>query len=173
MPTSKTRVLLWPYGVFFVPIVTGLWIFFAPHPSFIESANYREFREAHPESIEHLPDSATDIRMAISSRGLGGRAILYRFDAPADDCAEFGELMIASNGLSATARESFKWPVRSVITNHPAPIDLANLRVGLGRIEWFDIQSVSNGFSGFGPPFGLSKLWIDTKRGRVYYYWTD
>ena len=35
------------------------------------------------------------------------------------------------------------------------------------------VETIRSGFEGKGPPYGLAHFWIDTERGRFYYYWTD
>jgi hypothetical protein len=165
-------------GVCLAPFVlmfgSFAYVMFVPHPSVPETPlAYMEFTNRYPEHIAGLPSSASNIYLASSSVGLGGRAHLYRFDAPVADCIQFGERLIADNGLSPAEIEVFHFPLRTDFTVNPDAVDMAFLRAyGLGGIQWFDVETISRGFSGFGPPHGLAYFWIDAIRGRVYYYWT-
>lgn len=149
--------------------------FILPNPSGTEEPlDFRAFTNAYPESIRGLPPTASRIYLATSSVGMGGRARLFRFEAPVADCVAYGEGLIASNGLTAIEREAFRLPMRTDFASSPDPVDIGFLsHFGLGGLEWFDVETITMGFNGRGPPLGLSQLWVDTVRGRVYYYWTD
>lgn len=135
---------------------------------------YTEFTNRYPDNIVGLPSNASNIYEAFSSVGLGGGAHLYRFDAAVPDCIQFGERLIEGNGLSPAEIEAFSFPLRTDFTASPNPVDIEFLSAyGLSAIDWFDVETISTGFSGFGPPHGRAIFWIDTTRGRVYYYWTD
>jgi hypothetical protein len=173
-PRSRRR---WIWRLIFAISLAYLFAltFILPNPTVTdEPLSYQAFTNTHHGSIESLPPSAHKIRFATSSVGLGGRALLYRFDAPVADCIAYGEGLIATNGLTASKREAFRFPMRTDFTSSHDPVDIGFLRhYGLSEIEWFDVETITSGFRGFGPPSGLSRLWIDTVRGRVYYYWTD
>jgi len=131
-----------------------------------------EFRQEFGDS--DLPNSAGNINFASSSVGLGGRARIYRFDAPVQDCLEYARQQIKqSNSQPGPGGQVPTEP--AAISAHPEPIDHSSLRsaYGLRDTSWFDIENIQHGFEGRGPPYGLSQFWIDSDRGRFYYYWTD
>jgi hypothetical protein len=135
---------------------------------------YQAFTNRFPDQIPGLPLTAEAIHLAASSVGLGGRAHLYRFDAPIPDCVAYGKALLATNGMSKARRDSLSFPLRADLTNSPAPVDVRFLsNYGLENIDWFDVETITNGFQGFGPPMGFGMVWVDAGRGRVYYYWTD
>ncbi len=121
----------------------------------------------------NLPVSATNIFFARSGVGLGGRALLYQFDAPVSDCLGYAQQLIELNNREADRPE---WRVTTnlvVLTTTPR-IEKGTLRAyGLSKIGWFDLENIRAGFSGRAGPSGLASFWVDTERGRFYYYWTD
>ena len=120
-----------------------------------------------------LPVTASNVWSARSSVGMGGRAHLYRFDAPAKDCMAYAnELISQSNSNSDTNHQVSTNLI--AISSAPDPVQPEMMKAyGLETLDWFDVETVRNGFTGCGPPYGLSSFWIDTDRGRFYYYWTD
>jgi len=121
-----------------------------------------------------LPASATSILYARSSAGLGGRAMLYRFDAPVSDCVSYARrLTEITDGQSESAQRGAATNLVAVLSP-PPPIQKHLLRnYGLGDVRWFDCENIRAGFSGRGSPNSLASFWIDTERRRFYYYWTD
>ena len=119
-----------------------------------------------------LPTSASNIWYARSSVGLGGRAFLYRFDAPEVDCQAYAQLINTSipdqEGDTTT-------PILKPLDASPNPIDHDSLQraYGLNTMGWFDVENIHTGWEGRGPPSSLASIWIDSERGRFYYYWTD
>ncbi len=89
-----------------------------------EPLEYQSFTNEYPDQIPGLPPTASAIHLAASSVGLGGRAHLYRFDAPIPDCVAFGDGLIATNGMSKARRDSLSIPLRTDFTNSPAPVDI-------------------------------------------------
>ena len=141
-------------------------------PDVQTSEHPQAYAEAKP-LFSGLPSTASNILSARASVGMGGRASLYRFDAPADDCLAHAQLLInRSNGNSDSNHQVSTELI--AITASPEPL-AANMRraYGLEKVDWFDVENVRNGFTGHGPPSGLSSFWIDTDRNRFYYYWTD
>lgn len=132
------------------------------HPGTLE-----EMRKAMP--WVDLPASASNIWYATSTMG----ASLYRFDASLTDCLAYAQSLIATNNSSE--RASWAVPTQLVaITTSPEVINHDFLKgYRLNATEWFDVENIGEGWRGSGPPGGLSYFWIDSKRGRFYYYWTE
>ncbi|MGB0578288.1 MAG: hypothetical protein ACPGVU_01175 [Limisphaerales bacterium] len=122
-----------------------------------------------------MPTSARRIYTASSSVGMAGRASRYRFDAPVADHVAYFERLIDTNKLTAVEPARITFLPRTHITNSPNPIDRAALAgdMVLTNLTWFDVETISKGLHGSGPPQGLGRLWADMAEGRVYYYWTD
>ena len=119
-----------------------------------------------------LPTTASNIWYARSSVGLGGRAFLYRFDAPEIDCQAYAHLINTSSPDQAgNSTNSILTPLNT----SPEPIDhdFLNRAYGLNTTDWFDVENIHAGWEGRGPPSYLASIWIDSTRGRFYYYWTD
>jgi hypothetical protein len=122
-----------------------------------------------------LPASAHNIYCATARLAMGfAGAELYRFDAPVEDCLAYADALIKqSNSSSGSANQV---PTQlTPITSPPKAIDRDFVRSGycLGNLDWFDVETIQHGFTGRGPPSGLSCFCIDSDRGRFYYYWTD
>ena len=117
-----------------------------------------------------LPTSASNIWYARSSVGLGGRAFLYRFDAPVVDCQAYAQLINQSNPDQENTN-----PILSPLESSPTPIDhdFLHRAYGLKAKDWFDVENIHAGWEGRGHPAHLASIWIDSERGRFYYYWTD
>ena len=121
-----------------------------------------------------LPVAATNIHYARSAVGLGGRALLYRFDAPLNDCLSHAQHLIEINHSEAD-RPEWHAPTNLVaLSSPPHPIVRETLRpYGLSSIRWCDVESVRSGFRGRAGPSGRASFWVDTERERFYYFWTD
>ena len=119
-----------------------------------------------------LPTSASNIWYARSSVGLGGRAFLYRFDASESDCQAYARLINTS--ISVQEGDSTT-PILTPLASSPNPIDhnLLQRAYGLHTADWFDVENIHSGWEGRGPPSNLASIWIDSAKGRFYYYWTD
>ena len=121
----------------------------------------------------NLPVSASNIWIASSSVGMGGRARLYRFDAPYSDCLAYAAQLIRRSNSNSDSNHQASTELLT-ISDPPSPIQSRMMQAyGLETLDWFDVETVRNGFTGRGPPLGLSSFWIDTDRNRFYYYWTD
>jgi hypothetical protein len=116
-----------------------------------------------------LPSTATNIWYSVSTRG----ANLYRFDAPISDCLAYAASLIATNNAMDPRRAV---PTQLVaVTSSPERINHGMLKMAyrMKSTQWFDVEGILEGWEGHGPPSGLSVFWIDSKRGRFYYYWTE
>jgi hypothetical protein len=132
--------------------------------------NAAEFRARFPDL--RIPASAQNVLFARSSVGLGGRAMLYRFDAPLSDCVEHAKgLMRTGDRNAADGPDS---PPRRLVTLTAPPRRIVPellAAYGLADVTWFDIEDIRAGLEGTDPSGGL--IWVDTIRARVYYCRTD
>ena len=122
-----------------------------------------------------LPQSATNILYASSrvSMGFAG-ARLYRFDGPVADCVAYGEKLIRENNQQVERPDDFAPTALAPLTAPPERVQKEILGAyGLKKVDWFDVHTVRSGYEGRGPPYALAHFWVDTDRGRFYYYWTD
>ena len=122
--------------------------------------------------INQLPTMASNIWYARSSVGLGGRAFLYRFDAPEKDCQAYARQINASTSDNSGENAN---PILTPLASSPTSVDHDFLKraYGLNTTGWFDVENIHAGWEGRGPPSDLASIWIDSERGRFYYYWTD
>ena len=168
------KITLWVLaGMAVVFVGNGIYRFSRPQ---VEATSrpltLAEFRDQY--GHEALPQSASNIWYAHSSVGLGGRASLYRFNAPAADCVAYAKQIMSKGGVDRQ-------------TGKATPLLLVELKVspdaiqhkflkeayGLDTAGWFDVECIKEGWEGRCSPSGLGHLWVDGKRGRFYYYWTD
>jgi hypothetical protein len=124
--------------------------------------------------MTHIPVSASNICYASSSLGMGfAGAQLYRFDAPARDCLSYAKILIELGNRNSSSNDQVSTEL-GAISISPDPVrDNVLKAYGFETVDWFDVENIRNGFTGRGPPSGLSTFWIDTDRNRFYYYWTD
>jgi hypothetical protein len=140
------------------------------------SLSLDDFKKRFPDADElRLPRSAKNILYGQSSVGLRGWLQLYRFDAPVSDCITFGRQLLEKNRLSPLQPPDPKVVDLIPLASSPVPIDTEPLRwMGLSDVDWFDVESVHAGFEGHVEslaPHGV--FWIDTDRGRFYFYSID
>lgn len=139
----------------------------------VEIADHALTYEEAKSSYQLLPSSAGNIWSARSSVGMGGRAHLYRFDAPAQDCVAYANELISRSNSNSDSNHQVSTELLA-ISDSPDPVLPDMIQAyGFDTLDWFDVETVRNGFRGHGPPSGLSSFWIDTDRNRFYYYWTD
>ena len=122
--------------------------------------------------INQLPTMASNIWYARSSVGLGGRAFLYRFDAPEKDCQAYARQINESTSDNSGGNTN---PILTPLASSPTSVDHDFLQraYGLNTTGWFDVENIHSGWEGRGPPSDLASIWIDSERGRFYYCWTD
>ena len=129
----------------------------------------------HEFGVTNLPPTASNIYYATSTLGMGfAGARLYRFEAPVSDCFAYAANLIEGN--NAETDDAAHKAARNLtpIASSPEPIHPDTLKAyGLKKVHWFDVEGIAAGVEGRGPPMALAQIWIDTKRGRFYYYWTD
>ena len=103
-----------------------------------------------------------------ATAGIGGRATLYRFSAPPEDCLDYAQRLATRSGGRSTTNNPAK------LKTKPAPLSEETLKAyGLEAMNWFSIDQITNGYSGSAPPDGLGLTWVDSDRGIFYYLWTD
>lgn len=92
---------------------------------------------------------------------------LYRFDAPVLDCIAYGKRLLQQND-SSDATDLI--PLKS----SPEPIGGLD-HMGLEKVGWFDVETVRSGFEGHQVRSAYPKgvFWIDTDRGRFYFWESD
>ena len=101
-------------------------------------------------------------------------ASLYRFDAPVPDCLNYAASLIEENNRTAPDEKQKAATNLVQLATAPTPISRHILEgYGLTKVHWFDVESIKSGVAGRGPPGARGRIWIDTERGRFYYYWTD
>jgi hypothetical protein len=115
-----------------------------------------------------LPVTAMNLYYASAHRG-HGFVSMYRFDAPAADCIAYGRQLLEQRGAPKDAG-------LVALTASPDPLGKLGLdAMGLSKVDWFDVETIRSGFVGHQEPStqpGM-RLWIDTDRGRFYFYSSD
>jgi hypothetical protein len=121
-----------------------------------------------------LPLSATNIMYAQASVGMGGRAKLYRFSAPPEDCLRYAQRLASPGGGQNQALGANSQTGLTKLDTRPTPLGADILKAyGLEGVSWFRIDAITNGYSGSGPPNERGLTWVDTDSGTFYYFWTD
>jgi hypothetical protein len=166
--TQQTLALVWCFGVLVAPTVgcKRSNVEFTARPITLS-----EFTNQF--AGFNLPLTASNLYYARSSIGLGGRALLYRFDAPVEDCLSYASQFLRSTASNAPSGRSVTSDL-AALTKTPSPVPSEKLRAyKLGGVAWFDIENVTAGFSGVAGQGSGASFWIDSGRGRFYYLWTD
>ena len=90
---------------------------------------------------------------------------MYRFDAPAADCIAYGKHLLKQGKDNLVA-----------LTTPPDPFRKSYFdAMGLSKVDWFDVETIRSGFEGHQEPSdhpGMT-FWIDTDRGRFYFFSSD
>jgi len=148
-----------------------------PHAEFTtEPLSFSEFRDQFPEAKLDLPASVTRILYAQSYVGVRGFVRMCRFDAPSPDCIAYGKGLLQRCKQSAKDRREREAVATDLVplTTSPPPMDRQSLSdSGLEKVDWFDVDTVRSGFLGRESHGGNGTFWIDTDRGRFYYFWAD
>lgn len=123
-----------------------------------------------------FPSTATNIYFGRSSVSLGGRAHIYRFEAPLEDCITF-----AKAEFERYNKHLFDNPA-DYLPSDPVPIDFVGhapfkpdlSHFWLNDLDWFDVDRIEEGLTIPQHPRGHHPLiWVDTRRGILYCWWTD
>jgi hypothetical protein len=137
----------------------------APRASFTTTPiALREYR-----GNEALPPTSTNIYWATAGRGFVGFVDMYRFDAPPADCIAYGKRLLKKN-------DPFWDAELTPIVSSPEPMGTGYIdSMGLSQVKWFNIETVRSGFIGHRDAGSHPRMtfWIDTDRGRFYYYSSD
>lgn len=116
-----------------------------------------------------LPPTATNVRYVQASVGLGGRLLLYRFNAPFSDLQDHAKAEFAAH---------WDKPTPKITENTSAPItDPTQYKSGFGiSSEWMVPPASSNGtlyVSDDGQVSHRQTIYIDETMGTLYFYLTD
>jgi hypothetical protein len=120
--------------------------------------------------LSGLPSAATGVFYVGSRTGPSSFRDLYRLDAPAADCISYGKNLLHENRPSKPADLV---PLRA---SPDLRADIPSGATSLARaVDWFEIESVRSGFVGHleWPDRPTATFWIDTERGRFYYFSSD
>jgi len=147
-----------------------LYIYSRPLVIVYSGATYREFMQAGGR-VDGLPETATNIRLARSSRGLGGRAHIVRFEAPVEDCKAFIAAEFAT--YAAAAGNPGAGPQYTAIVSAPGLPPAWGKTHGFRSLDWFDVQAIQRGLELKTDKAHNLRAWIDTARGVLYLYWND
>jgi hypothetical protein len=136
-----------------------------------------EFKSRFGDTKLDLPPSASRIYYAQSCGTLRGWTQAYRFDAPAADCIAYGNKLLDRCKAEAKKAQYPLDPDTTLLplTTSPPPIEKAMLnQMGLSSVDWCDVETVREGFVGQEcPPWSNGTFWIDSDRGRFYYFFAD
>ena len=136
--------------------------------------SYPEFCSSF--GVTNFPPSASNIYYASSRLAMGfAGARLYRFDAPVSDCLAYAQGLAAMTPPAMTNSSLNDLTDKLMpLSEKREPVPLHFLEhYGLGGINWFNIDDIEKGVEGNAPPNARGNIWVDTTRGRCYYYWTD
>ena len=159
--------------VFVLLFALGLFMMSRPTTEVVHASTAREYAERTGRT-NYFPATSSNIWYAWASVGMGGRAHIFRFEAPLADCQNF-----AKREFNHYVKQLYDNP-----TNYP-PDDLVPLaempedprprliEYGLKKLDWFDYRVVTNGLTITRPRSHLPVLWIDMDRSTLYSYWTD
>ncbi len=124
----------------------------------------------------NFPTSAKNIYYGWSSVGMGGRAHIFRFEAEIEDCVTFAKAEFNRyNEMLYDDPEEYPpcdlVPIESVTDDEVHKPDLSYY--GLTKLDWFDVDQIEEGLTIPREKAHHPYIWIDTKRGLLYSYWTD
>ena len=150
-------------------------VMYLPHPELTEKPlSLAEFNKRY--GVSDFPATAKNIYFGRSSVGMGGRAYIYRFEAPIEDCiahakAEFDRYNEMLYDDPKDYPPSDPIPIESVPDEKPFKPDLSSY--WLTRLDWFDVDRIREGLTIPREKAHHPFIWIDTDRGILYFFWTD
>ena len=152
--------------ILFAVVLFG-WYAFAPRPYVQEfcEPTYKAFAEKMGET--DLPHTARNINFVCSSVGLGGRAHIYRFEAPPEDLKAYA----IADYRSYDIEPSTKPPSFIKISDSPLCPDLSVY--GIRNLTWFDVENIEEGITMERDHSHRPFTWIDTRQNVLYTFWTD
>lgn len=109
-----------------------------------------------------FPDSATNIQIASYHEWIAVR-VLVRFEAPVDDCLAGAQAII--DHYNAENRE-LRMGKLTLMKSPPGELGTEPFTA-----PWFTPQNISEGQELL--PNNAPGIWVDTKRGILYYYQSD
>lgn len=155
--------------------VIGFFSMFIPTTELIHASSAQDYAKQSGTTNLFFPASASNISYAWSSVGMGGRAHIFRFSAPLDDCKVF-----ARQRFGHYAKQLYDNPTNCP---HAEIVPLLELpedprprlrkNYGLKDLGWFDYQGMTNGLTITQPRSHIPTIWIDVDRSVLYEYWTD
>lgn len=116
-----------------------------------------------------LPQSAKNIHIVFAGIGLGGRAVVRRFEAPIEDATAYALTEYARFGpVPGDQGKTIEFvPILGQFGRH----DFSPF--GMGDLSWFDIAAVRKGITLPRDHANRPLIVIDTERGICYSEWTD
>ena len=145
----------------------GFWIMLRPYPR--ESEGFIPPAQAPNFTSSSYPESAHDMRWALSSRGLGGRFMAYRFSGTVSELKKFANSEMAN---------SWNRPTVAVESNARSPFDADRLKdcgdtFGL-QLDWMTAPKGARGsiYTG-GRRSHVPVIFVDEQNGVLYYLVTD
>jgi len=144
-----------------------VYVMFTPHVKERAGRTYNEYIAQFGET--DLPRTAQNIRYVASSVGLGGRAYLRRFEAPAEECKMYA--LIEYGYYDLDRAHAGKPPQFEPISSRPEKPDLS--AYDIRDLSWFDIENVVEGITLRRDHSHRPFIFIDVKRNIYYSFWTD
>lgn len=155
--------------------VIGFFSMFIPATELIHASSAQDYAKQTGTTNLFFPASASNISYAWSSVGMGGRAHIFRFSAPLDDCKVF-----ARRRFDHYAKQLYDNPTNCPPAEIVPLVELPEdprprLRKGYGLkdLGWFDCQGMTNGLTIVRLRSHFPTIWIDVDRSVLYEYWTD
>jgi hypothetical protein len=147
-------------AVLAVLLVVGTFAYqvFTPPRPVVSEHTFRN-RHAMPQGAD-LPLGATNIFIATSGVGMGGRAHLMRFHAPLSSIVVYVQKELESSDIAVPQMGPVK-------TSGPMLQPY-----GLQHVPWFDVCNIATGFVVRGPEYN-SRIYVDAAREFYYYSRTD
>jgi len=169
------KVLLVVVGLFVLLFAGCVFMMFRPIITVIHASTSQEYANKVGTTNLMFPASARNISYASSCVGMGGRAHIFRFDGPLEDCKEFARQRYALYARQVYGNTTNYPPVEIIpLVGFPEdPRQLLRKSYGLKDLEWFDYQGITNGLTVAQPRSHIPTIWIDVDRSAFYEYWTD
>jgi hypothetical protein len=137
----------------------------------VQPESVEQARQNISASIMRLPDSAKNVQYAFYAEWIAVLQ-LVRFEAPVQDCRAVAEEIVAKHNAEHADR-----PIPGLRRIDPTGRDshLPTFPISTEPLSapWFNPETIQSGLVAgqFGSHTPL--VWIDTKRGVLYYYYSD
>lgn len=116
-----------------------------------------------------LPTTATNLFCAYSNVGFTGFVEIHRFDSPTTECIKHAETLLHRIRPSKATK-------LTPLTTSPQSVRHCLDNMGLKEVTWFDIETIHSGFEGHLEAADATPavtVWVDSERGRFYYFSSD